>query len=214
MPLQEIHTNPLRGIWRITEESRLMLSLLEKKERYHSFLQKITSEKRRQEWLAARLLLKALAGREESIEYRPNGAPFIAGSYNISISHTKDYVAALLQENAFAGIDIEYRSDRALRLKERFLSPEELDHLNITDMLTHTLLYWSAKEALFKMMGQENVDFREHLHIAPFRLETEGNITASETRTEKGATFQLRYQVTPFYVWVWGACRSSFAPHH
>ncbi len=181
-----------------------MLSLLERKDLYHSFLEKAVSEKRKQEWLAVRLLLKELAGEEVSIEYHQNGAPFIAGSdYNISISHTRDYVAVLLQKNAFAGIDIEYRSDRALKLKERFLSPGELDYPDLTDMPTHALLCWSAKEVLFKMIGQENVDFREHLHIDPFQLETEGNITASETRTEKGATFQLHYQVTPSYVWVW-----------
>lgn len=210
MPLLEIHANPLRGIWRITEDSAQMLSLLERKDMYHSFLEKTTSEKRKQEWLAVRLLLKEMTGGEESIEYHPNGAPFIPGSdYTISISHTKGYAALLLQKNVFAGIDIEYRSDRALKLKDRFLSPEESAHLDMADMLTHALLYWSAKEVLFKMTGQENTDFRKHLRIDPFPLETKGSITASETRTEKGTAFQLSYQVTSSYVWVWNTCRQA-----
>ncbi|MDR2968986.1 MAG: 4'-phosphopantetheinyl transferase superfamily protein [Tannerellaceae bacterium] len=202
MPLLEIHTNPLRGIWQITEDSARMLSLLGREQ--FPFPGNTASEKRRREWLAVRLLLKEMAGGEASIEYHPNGAPFIPGSdYHISISHTKGYAALLLQKNASAGIDIEYRSDRAMKLKERFLSPEEYNALDKTDTLTHSLLYWSAKEVLFKMMGQENVDFREHLHIAPFPPEAKGSISASETRTENGAAFQLHYQVTPNYVWVW-----------
>lgn len=204
MPLQEIHTAPLRGIWQITEDSNQLLSLLDRKELYCPFLEKTTSERRKQEWLAARLLLKELIGEEMAVRYDSNGAPFIPDSgYHVSISHTKGYVAVLLQENHAAGIDIEYRSDRALRLKERFLSPSELDSLDPADRLTQAILYWSAKEVLFKMMGQQNVDFSEHLHIDPFRLEEQGILTARETRTEKGAAFQLNYQVTPFYVWVW-----------
>jgi len=204
MPLQEVHINPLRGIWQITEDSNQLLSLLDRKELYCPFLEKTTSERRKQEWLAARLLLKELIGEEMPVQYDSNDAPFIPGSgYNVSISHTKGYVAVLLQKNLSAGIDIEYRSDRALRLKERFLSPEELDNLDSIDMLTHTVLYWSAKEVLFKIMGQQNVDFSEHLHIHPFHLGATGSITASETRTDKRAVFELNYQVTSSYVWVW-----------
>lgn len=206
MPLLEIHTHPLRAIWHITEETEQLLALLERKELYLPFLTQTTSVRRKQEWLAARLLLKELIGREVTIDYQANGAPFIAdSSYGLSISHSRNYVALLLQPNAAAGIDIEYRSDRALRLKERILAPEELAALDRQDPLTHSLLHWSAKEVLFKLIGQENVDFRQHLHIAPFSLAEEGCFTASETRTENGASFELHYQVTPSYVWVWNS---------
>ena len=37
------------------------------------------------------------------------------------------------------------------------------------------LLHWSAKEALFKLMGVEEVDFIRHLRIFPFSLSEEGS---------------------------------------
>ena len=36
------------------------------------------------------------------------------------------------------------------------------------------LLHWSAKEALFKLMGVEEVDFIRHLRIFPFSLSEKG----------------------------------------
>ncbi|MDF9830175.1 4'-phosphopantetheinyl transferase superfamily protein [Parabacteroides sp. PF5-6] len=204
MPLLEIHTHPLRAIWQITETSDELLILLERKELYLPFLTQTTSEKRKQEWLATRLLLKALLGEELPVGYRANGAPFLPSlDLQLSISHTRGYAALVLAQHPVAGIDIEYRSDRALRLKERFLSPEELNHLDATDPLTHCLLYWSAKEVLFKVMDQSDVDFSEHLYIHPFPLQSQGTLTASETRTPQRTTYPLRYQVTPGYVWVW-----------
>lgn len=204
MPLLEIHTHPLRAIWQITETSDELFALLERKDLYLPFLTQATSEKRKQEWLAARLLLKALIGEELPVEYQANGAPFVPGlGLHLSISHTRGFVAVVLTEHTVAGIDIEYRSNRALRLKERFLSPEEQTHLDSTDPLTHSLLYWSAKEVLFKVMGQSDVDFSAHLYIHPFPLQTQGHLTASETRTPQRATYPLHYQVTPGYVWAW-----------
>lgn len=199
-----MHTYPLRGIWQITEEPDQMLSLLEKKELYLPYLETITNKTRKQEWLAARLLLKELSGEELLIRYHSNGMPYLPDSqYNISISHTKGYVAVILTEEKAAGIDIEYRSGRALKLKARFMSEKELNALSSGQEEVQTLLHWSAKEVLFKMMGEEDVDFRQHLHIEPFPLETEGVIKAYETRTTKLAVFTLSYEVKGEYVCVW-----------
>jgi len=205
MPLLEIHKEPLRGIWQITEEPDQMLSLLERKELYLPYLDTLTNKTRKQEWLAVRLLLKELLAEEPRISYLPTGAPCLPGlDYNISISHTKGYVAVLLAQKVYAvGIDIEFRSDRAFRLKDRILSPYELNGLDPADPETHALLFWSAKEALFKMIGQEVVDFRKHLCVEPFPLRERGSIIVRENRTEKGATYTLKYEVTPSYVLVW-----------
>ena len=62
MPVLFKYTEPLLGVWKIEESSEELLSMLEQTSEYLPFLQQIKTEKRRQEWLASRVLLKELAG--------------------------------------------------------------------------------------------------------------------------------------------------------
>jgi len=189
---------PTLGVWKTEESADQLLSLLEKKEEYLPFLEQCKSEGRKVERLAVRVLLKTLIGYEALVAYHPNGAPYIPGSsYNISISHTKGYVAVVLTDKKTpAGIDIEHHSERILKIRSRFLSEEE-NQINNNDEASRLLLYWCAKETAFKMLGQEGVDFRKHLHVTPFRYAQEGKIIVSETRTHSAASFSLEYRVTP-----------------
>lgn len=45
------------------------------------------------------------------------------------------------------------------------------------------LLHWSAKEAMFKCLGEQEVDFREHLRILPFEIKEKGEFLAHECKT-------------------------------
>jgi 4'-phosphopantetheinyl transferase len=126
MPVIFKHTRPLFGVWKIEETSDELLSMLALRSEYLPFLQNIKTEKRRQEWLASRVLLKELSGSELLIAYHEDGAPYLPDSaYHLSISHTNGYAAVLLQEQPAAGIDIEYYSTRILKIRSRFMSPEE-----------------------------------------------------------------------------------------
>lgn len=204
MPLLTIHTTPFLGIWKIEESSGQFLSLLERKEEYLPELEKIRTEHRRQEWLATRVLLQQMLGRFCRIAYHPNGAPYLPEtSFYISISHTKGYAALLLQTQPAAGVDIEYRSGRVLKIRNRFMNPEEEVGLDSQHETEHLLIHWCAKEALFKMIGQEGVDFRHHLHICPFGYAPEGRFNACETRTDKCVKYRMAYRIHPDFVLVW-----------
>lgn len=201
MPLLMKHTGPLWGVWKIEESSEALFSLLCNGEEYLSQLEPIHTEQRRREWLASRVLLQELAGGGPRIAYRPNGAPYLTGSpLHISISHTKGYAAVLLQDGPAAGIDIEYRSGRVSRIRSRFMNPEEEAGIDKEHETEHLLLHWCAKETLFKMIGQEEVDFLRHLHVCPFPYAEEGSFTVRETRTPEGAAYRLGYLVTPEFV--------------
>ena len=63
MPLLFKHTEPLLGVWKMDETSDELLAMLELQSEYQPFLQQIKTEKRRQEWLASRVLLKELSYR-------------------------------------------------------------------------------------------------------------------------------------------------------
>ena len=75
MPLLQKQASPLWGIWKIEERGEELLARLDRKEWYSGFLQKVVMEHRRQEWLATRVLLKELLGREVKVDYAPSGMP-------------------------------------------------------------------------------------------------------------------------------------------
>lgn len=193
--------DPLLGVWKIEESSEQLLSQLEKKEYYLPFLANMHTEKRRQEWLATRVLLKEMLGREVRIAYEANGAPYLPDEpFYISISHTKQYAAILIQKHPAVGIDIEYRSDRVLKIRSRFMNPEEEERIDKKHEVEHLLIHWCAKETLFKVIGQEEVDFCRHLHIKPFSYNDRGRLEAFETRTEQSCTYQMEFRVTSQFI--------------
>ena len=171
MPIIFKTNSPMLGVWRMTECSDELLAMLGRREDYRPFLERVNAETRRREHLASRVLLARLLGYEAQVGYRQDGAPFLFGSsLHISISHTRDYAAVIVGEQP-VGIDIEYRSDRVWKIRERFLSSEELAMLDPTNEVEQLLICWCVKEALFKLLGQQSVDFREHLRVIPFEYQ-------------------------------------------
>lgn len=195
--------SPLHGVWKMEESSDELLGMLARKAEHSSFLERVSAERRRRERLASRVLLKELLGEEVRVDYHSTGAPFLARvPLYISISHTRDYVAVILDKRP-TGIDIEYRSDRILKIRSRFMSPEEEAAIDPAHEVEHLLIHWCAKETLFKIIGQEGVDFQGHLHVNPFPCLSSGTFTGRETRTEACREYELAYQVTPDYVLTW-----------
>ncbi|MDR2680972.1 MAG: 4'-phosphopantetheinyl transferase superfamily protein [Tannerella sp.] len=217
MPVLYKYEKPLMGIWKIGESWQEMFEALVNKEVYCSGLNRIQSDSRKQEWLAVRLLLQHLAGSETHIRYRENGAPFLSGSvYNISISHTKGFAAIILSENPNPGIDMEYHSVRAWKLRKKYMNGNELDMMtslcdsekpdsNEANGAARKMatLCWCAKETAFKALGETDVDFAGHLHIEPFHFSKEGFLTLKENRTEENRRFRINYQVTEDYILTW-----------
>jgi phosphopantetheinyl transferase len=87
---------------------------------------------------------------------------FVHDTRFISLSHCKGYAAAISGDVA-VGIDVELVSSRVQRIKNRFLSPEELQILGDTDAML--MLAWSAKEAVYKMYGQKGLIFKTDMCI-------------------------------------------------
>ena len=174
--------SPLHGVWKMEESSDELLGMLEHKADYSSFLERVSAEKRRQERFASRVLLKELLGEEARVDYHSTGAPFLACvPLYISIS----------------------RSDRILKIRSRFMNPEEEAGIDLEHEVEHLLIHWCAKETLFKIIGQEGVDFQKHLHVNPFPYLSSGTFKGRETRTEACREYELAYQVTPDYVLTW-----------
>ena len=69
------------------------------------------------------------------------------------------------------------------KVASRFIRSDEEPAMMEGDEVYALLLHWSAKEALFKLVGVEEVDFIRHLRIFPFSLSEEGEFEACEYRT-------------------------------
>jgi len=202
--LDILPNNSKLGIWKIEKTiEELHTQLSDQSLLDYRFLS-ITNNARKLEWLSVRLLIKTLCGEEKTLVYNAAGKPTLAdNSFNISISHTKGYVAVLIHPTQIVGLDIENRSERILKLKNKFMHSTELVAIDQTQEALHILLYWSAKETLFKIMPEEAIDFIEHLHISPFVLIEKGSFEANETRSQNKQHFTIQYQVFEDFVLTW-----------
>jgi phosphopantetheinyl transferase len=205
---EHIDGDGLIGIGKITDNHQALLhSLPQTQQRVaEEYISKMRSKRRVIEWLTSRVLLFELLGEEKIIDNRPDGRPFlIDGSYKISISHTKDYAAVLLHKQFSVGIDVETISERVSKLADKFISKSEyIDH---SQQVIHQLLHWSAKETMFKMMEESEIDFKDHLHIHPFHPGEKGVFQASESKTPQQKMFQIHYEVLPDAVLTWAVDR-------
>ena len=142
------------GIWKITE------SLEEIKKSINDDNYKLfKSLKRQKEYLCTRLLLREI-DRNLSITYNKWGAPTLNINKNISISHSKNIIAIIVSKKNVA-IDIEMISEKALKIKDKFLS----NHDKISHSIEATTLAWSAKETIYKLHQKGDIDYKSDIKI-------------------------------------------------
>lgn len=116
------------------------------------------SESRRKETASVYSLLFVLTGNKNLvIGHESSGKPYVEG-YKIGISHTKGFVSVILSTSCDVAVDIEYINTRVLRIADRFLREDEKPDI-IPDVIP-TLLFWCAKETIFKIYSDERLTFQ------------------------------------------------------
>ena len=173
-------------------------------------VERFSAPHRRMEWLSVRLLLITMLGRQDVadalIGYTPAGAPYLLDhTHALSISHTKGYVAVMLAPwGSHPGIDLEQWGERVCKVASRFMREDEEVPLYHESPVAALLLHWSAKEAMYKSMPQqEAVDFKQHLRIFPFPIAAEGCFDAQEYRTSLQQRYSMAYRLYPDFVLTW-----------
>ena len=174
--IKEIKTEAgLIGIWKLSESSEKLkkdfnFSMHEKTE-----YSKIRWEKRKTEYLATRLLSHKLLGFKPEIVYESTGRPLLKNSrLNISISHSTELVTVIISDKK-VGIDVENTKRNIDRTAKRFLHKNEFNHIvTLENPRTIKILYWSAKEAIFKCSDSIGIEFNDQIFIDPFQIKTEG----------------------------------------
>jgi phosphopantetheine--protein transferase-like protein len=209
MPLylkKELEDKTLIGVWQVTEteeELKAMSSIPSDELEEISF---IRSESLRRQKLAVRALLDVLFEEKVYLSHHDNGKPYIENCVtNISITHTEKYVAVILNDNEDVGIDIESLSRDFSSVEKKALSEDEIDDLEDDEKRNGQLaIYWCAKEAIYKMLGQYDVNFAEQIEVEKFRPKKDGELEATfEDEDGYEEEFDLEYIIFDNHVLVW-----------
>ena len=189
------------AVWKVDETVEQLCSMFHQFSIYEESFARFSAEKRKQEWLAVRVLLKEILSEEKRIAYLPSGKPYLEdGSMHVSFSHTHGYVAVALHPSAEVGVDIEQYGTRVQRVASRFIREDEKVSIASGDEIVGLLLHWSAKETMFKLMDDQGVDFIDHLRVLPFLQEESGTFKACEYRSDKEMEFLIHYDTHSDYV--------------
>lgn len=210
MPLylhEHLETGGELGLWNIEEEEewflhKLLLSPME--------LRQLSRMKgrRRLEWLAVRQLVHTMSGREKRGAFIKDefGKPHLEKStYHISISHSETLAAAIAGPVS-VGIDIQKIVPKITRIAHKFLRDEEREIIAEHNLIKHMHLYWGAKEALYKAYGRRELDFRQHIFIEPFPLESSaGVMQGSVKKGDFFAKYELSFRTIQDFVLVYAS---------
>ena len=142
------------GVWKISESINELKALNENVK-----FDQVKSEKRKLEILAVRALLKKMRGNAK-LDYNKYGAPILYDNKKISISHSKQLVAIIVSELK-SGIDIEINSERVFKVKNKFLSNNDITNESQEDLT----IAWSTKECIFKWHQKGNLNFKDDILI-------------------------------------------------
>ncbi|MGE5395016.1 MAG: 4'-phosphopantetheinyl transferase family protein [Candidatus Saccharibacteria bacterium] len=158
-------TNGWISIWQLQETAEELLCFFSPGELESQDFSKFTFEKRKTEWLATRALLKQLIGNSFTISYSDSGQPVLNHPVyqHISITHSREFVAVFIHQSKQIGIDIESQNRNYAPILKKYLSEAERCH--IKDNTSIPCLYWCAKEALFKMVEEQGIDFKKQFEI-------------------------------------------------
>lgn len=182
------------AVWHVTETNEELAALMTDG---HKILaqakSQFKSESRITEWVAVRVLLHHMLGNNAHIAYQSNGAPHLVGKCDaISISHTKGYACIALSNKKKVGIDIERLSTKVERVKSYFINESEPCDGSLVKM--H--LIWSAKEAIYKLLQIEGLNFKNDIKVKDFIQSSNGTFTTYH----KEQAYDTNYVVGNDYV--------------
>lgn len=192
------------GLWKMDEPSEVLYDKIILSDSDRVRFSTFGSERRKREFLAVRNILPQLTGQNAEIEYDEHGKPFLKKCEKfISISHSQDFAAVILSDENM-GIDVESVSRKIERIAARFLSVEELTWINnLADSHLTKIIAWCAKEAIYKMMGQTDVEFREQIAIQPFVPEKDKTFEARFIHPAKNAGIRVNFESAENNVVAW-----------
>ena len=154
-------------IWEINESIQDLKSKVVLSEDSLKLLNQKKSGIHKKQFLAIRNIFKFLCIDDKDLKYDKAGKPIFSQNKKLSISHSGNY-AAVITSNYNVGIDIEKISDKAIKIKHKFLQIELNYPIEFDNQIS--LIYWNIKESIYKAMGIMGVDFKKNILALPLDI--------------------------------------------
>jgi 4'-phosphopantetheinyl transferase EntD len=168
--IKQINENIHLAVWKIEEdldfyEKNVLLSFIDQR-----IFEETSHPEKKLEFMAGRMLCKTVLNQlkisDQPIFRNEYGKPQIPDSaYDISLSHTENYIALTIGHKLNVGIDIEKPKAKMAKVAPRLFTEKEMDYCQ--NNLVYFSKVWSAKEVLYKLFMKRELDFREHLSVKP-----------------------------------------------
>ncbi len=195
------------SVWQITETEQELIDMCSVPTDEMEEISLIRSESLRKQKLAVRALLNEVFEEKVYLSHHDNGKPYLENCVtNISITHTEKYVAIITHDEDDLGIDIESLDRDFSAVEKKALSEDEIDDLDDDkeEKNEQLAIYWCAKEAIYKRMSINRVDFAEQIEVEKFNLRDEGELEATFIhKDEHEEEFELGYMTFDRHVLVW-----------
>ena len=195
------------SVWQITETEQELIDMCSVPTDEMEEISLIRSESLRKQKLAVRALLNEVFEEKVYLSHHDNGKPYLENCVtNISITHTEKYVAIITHDEDDLGIDIESLDRDFSAVEKKALSEDEIDDLDDDkeEKNEQLAIYWCAKEAIYKRMSINRVEFAEQIEVEKFNLRDEGELEATFIhKDEHEEEFELGYMTFDRHVLVW-----------
>ncbi|MFT4661950.1 MAG: 4'-phosphopantetheinyl transferase [Patiriisocius sp.] len=142
------------AVWHVTE------SLEELTERFFGKTPKgenwetynaLKLDKVKKQWLATRLAIRTISNSDPEITYDEHGAPWIQiEGWELSISHSAEWIAVLLSKNSMIGIDLQAHNSKITNIVNKFTHQTEYNHWLENESIDYLHALWTIKEAVYK----------------------------------------------------------------
>lgn len=195
------------SVWKITESEDEFKKIFSVPQSEIEELNFMKSPAKRKEKLAVGALLSDRFDEKVYLGHHDNGKPFLRNNVTeISISHSTGYAVLYTHPESCVGVDIESLSRDFSKVESRILSDDEIDDVSSRDDDKNEYLaaYWSAKEAVYKLMSQPSVDYASQIRIDKFTLKDEGDMDAVFVNRD-GVEYEIRleYMIFDDHILVW-----------
>ncbi|MCB0736601.1 MAG: 4'-phosphopantetheinyl transferase superfamily protein [Bacteroidetes bacterium] len=193
---KSLPSGSLMALWRIEETEEELSSKLMLDDSEKNYLAGIKADNKRLQWLASRVLIRELVNPPGQIlmDWDQHGRPYVLNyDFEVSISHSRNMAAVIVGESR-CGIDVEEINNKIGRISKKFVSDEERVFISTDNSILYETLIWGAKEALFKLIGGNGVDFKKNLRIHAFKL-NDGYFKASISHKSSNKELELGFEV-------------------
>ena len=182
-------------IWEINESLQDLDSKVVLSEYSIKLLNQKKSEIQKKQFLAIRNIFKLLSIEDNEVQYDQVGKPIFSQNKILSISHSGNYATVIISDKP-VGIDIEKISDKAMKIKQKFLHIELNYPLELNNKIS--LVYWNIKESIYKAVGITGIDFKKNI-LAPPLDTTSSKCKSWYLNNDEIYSFETHFRISKNY---------------